>query len=249
MLRYSAVTLLAFCGFAGSASAATIGLQIHQSRTFDQTLDVDDPSFQAAIIAAAPSDWRLTPGADVWWASLDGVNVHVTVFPALEHPGNGTPQCCLTFVQGDTQFWLKVRRATAGTSPDNTSGGNGSLPSDGSGGDPGGLPAGGPGFPNWPEMPGASGPTNPGDPGAPGSSGGAEPGAAPGTDPGTGTGNGSGAGPGSGPGSTPGSDSNPSAPDSTQGPTQDIIDVSEPGLLALLGLGLFTVARTARKRA
>ena len=118
MFRYAVGSFLVICAFAGSAWAEKIGLPKNGALlTSGLSLDVSDPLVQAAVIAAAPADWRASSGADVWWASINGFDVHVQVFPTLSRPGNGNPQCCLSFVQGDTEFWLKVHGSLGGGLP------------------------------------------------------------------------------------------------------------------------------------
>jgi hypothetical protein len=126
MLRHTAGSVFVACTFAGAAWAEGVGLR-YADESFPFEVDAQDPAFQSSVIAAADSDWRETPGADVWRLSFDGLNLHVLVFPTLYHPVEGDPDCCVSFTVGDTEFWVMVRPAAqknGGTthSPDDSSG-------------------------------------------------------------------------------------------------------------------------------
>lgn len=107
MLRFTGCAIVVLYALTATASAEKISFQ--PSGGLETALDWSDPSVQQAVIAAAPVDWHDTPGADVWWVTLEGQRIQVQVFPALERPGNGEPGCCVHFVVGDSEFWLKIK--------------------------------------------------------------------------------------------------------------------------------------------
>lgn len=107
MLRFPGCALIVLYALTATASAEKISFPL--SGDFEAVPDWSDPLVRQAVITAAPSDWRDTPGADVWWVTLDGQRFQVQVFPALERPGAGEPGCCLHFAVDDTEFWLKVQ--------------------------------------------------------------------------------------------------------------------------------------------
>src|SRR5688572_11539672 len=105
MLRCAVWLVVVLCAFAPSASAERITIK---QQLLDTEIDLTalDPAVEAAILAA--SGWGETPGADVWWVSLEDMRLMVKVFSTLQRPGNGEPQCCLQFTVEDTEFWLKL---------------------------------------------------------------------------------------------------------------------------------------------
>jgi hypothetical protein len=131
MLRFSGCALIVLYALTVTASAETISFQ--PTGAFEVAVDLTDATLQPAVITAAPTDWHDTSGADVWWVTLDGQRFQVQVFPALERPGAGEPNCCLHFTVDDTEFWLKVlavsslrpsAEGAAEESPAQSSGGN-----------------------------------------------------------------------------------------------------------------------------
>jgi hypothetical protein len=111
MLRFSGCALVVLYALTVSASAEKISFR--PSGGFETTVNWSDPSVQQAVIAAAPTDWHDTPGADVWWVTLEGQRFQVQVFPTLERPGAGEPNCCLHFAVDDTEFWLRIKPASS----------------------------------------------------------------------------------------------------------------------------------------
>ena len=115
MLRHNFVmSVLMMCALECPAGAETIGPDGKYSASPSKSdPGLLDESFQALVAASGDSDWRDSPGADVWWLSDESVMAQVKVFPMLQHPGNAEPQCCVSFTVGDTEFWIKVRNALA----------------------------------------------------------------------------------------------------------------------------------------
>ena len=111
MLRFSGCALVVLYAFTATASAEKISFR--PSTGLETALDWSDPSVQQAVMTAAPMDWHDTPGADVWWVTLEGQRVQVQVFPRLDRPGNNEPGCCVHFVLGDSEFWLKIENLSS----------------------------------------------------------------------------------------------------------------------------------------
>ena len=234
MLRCSGWFALALCAFASSASAEKITVeQAFRSSGSELALHLLEPSFQEAVIAAAPTGWRETRGADVWRVSLEGVDLRVQVFPTLHRPGAGRPNCCVFFEFGDTEFWLKILGAHRAS-------GSGSLPGSpsesleaGNGSEPNGVSTPPPNPPSWSEAPAAV------EPGSAGSSVGGPPASGP-NSPSTG---GVAAGPvdsGHQEGIPPSAEEGPVA---EVGIATSLAEIPEPSLLLLVGLGVAAAAK------
>ena len=233
MLRHSGWFALALCAFASSASAEKITVeQGFRSSGSELALHVLEPSFQEAVIAAAP-EWRETRGADVWRVSLEGVDLRVQVFPTLHRPGAGQPNCCVFFEFGDTEFWLKI----LGASP---ASGLGSLPGSpseglepGDGSELNGVSTPPPNPPSWSKAPAAV------EPGPGESSVGGPPASGP-NPPSTG-------GVAAGPVDSGHQESIPPSvedgPGAVGGIATSLPEIPEPSLLLLMGLGVAAVAK------
>ena len=115
MLRFTGCAIVVLYALTAIASAEKISFR--PSGALETALDWSDPLVQQAVMAAAPMDWYDTPGADVWWVTLQGQRIQVQVFPALERPGNGQPGCCVHFVVRDSEFWLKVKAVSPPSRP------------------------------------------------------------------------------------------------------------------------------------
>jgi hypothetical protein len=252
MFRCSGWSILLLCGFVSSASAEKITVdQALRLSGSDLELQLLDPSFQQAVVSAAPTDWRETNGADVWRVLFEGMNVQVQVFPTLHRPGVGQPNCCVFFEVENTEFWLKI----VGLLPTTGSESEAGTASGGEQPDVGGRPAGAGEPPTNPPSssgaPSVSGQPVSGPPASrPLASG--PPAGGPPT---------SGANPppvgGGSAGPIGSADSGSVPPVHTDGPATsgepapgvvDIVDVPEPSLLLLLGLGVAAAARRVRQK-
>ena len=107
MGRSIAVAVLSISTFANPAWAEQIRFKDQHARAFLEPGGATLEALQLAMGSSVNADWGESPGADVITFSFDGFEMRLKVYPGLEHPGNGNPNCCLSFTVGDTMFWVK----------------------------------------------------------------------------------------------------------------------------------------------